>query len=63
MDSEEIRRQLEHNENLRKLGLLIHEDCIYYSGNRTLKCAVNPTVQCVKCSEYVKLDETSNSNQ
>lgn len=32
----------------------IHIDCIYYSNNENLKCAVNPCLPCKECKEYKK---------
>jgi hypothetical protein len=30
----------------------IKTDCLYHSGERYLKCAVNPTTPCSECSSY-----------
>lgn len=32
----------------------IHKDCIYYSGDPRLKCAVNPDLPCLQCSDYIR---------
>lgn len=41
----------------RKVNLWSHvkTDCQYFTGNTTLKCAINPSESCFQCNDFVSI--------